>query len=828
MPEQDQCPIAGPASLAIRQSSPRGPFAARSDRMALDATNFSIVNASAAPCMVDGVTLDPLRRDPTGTGVDAGLRIDPGAPLPCPLAQAEAMTLLVHGDIPARPGAYATTARIMVKDDGGLAVPVSISVPASPLWGIGCMMLGLLLLGTVNLLAGEGSVKGRLHDALRARQDIHTLLESNPAPQSRQGDVDAMDHSFDTAIAMLGARRSLSMVDHRLTDAQAQLDAANKRADGLRADLAGRPRGAAEIDDVRHQWGALQSTLQQIAALPTTAAAQPSPGLAGKLDAFLLRYRTRLLRDPAVATGMEIGTELGRMDLQEAASEGDAARDLAINTSLWLRRSALVLNRALTGYRTAVIEAGWMVNSDTTLRDRAARDDMAPEGRAAILALLDKASAEMDGDAWLDEWGKAHALLDDAWTEQTRAVTTMQKRRVDELIADIDRQTDTADVTALQDQLQAAPKPHTLAMKQAGMTQVLALWRGHAAGMAEPAARASFVHRIDAIQAIVNSGKIMDALTPYRDMLNAWAAWNEHLVAQALDRLDHPRCVEIAADVQRSTAQIEATLRERPPGRQLEEWDRALDGIRLDLLREGPDAVTITPNCIQPVLDIDKRAIALSRALFAASVIDIPLPAATRLRLAQSSGVQTAIDMTQANKDQSRRLTLASATPAEERVVGRTLKFVIGGADPVWGASALVRVDFGDATPAFQTSAEAIRQGAQITHVYGVPKTVHLGLTVTAEGKKGAAPTLLGQGTETVLVAPSPVSAAQTVADEFVNLRFGLALAIAATVYFWRYHARTTVFGARGYDYVEAFALGFAVDAAVSNLPHAIAGFAAG
>lgn len=45
------------------------------------------------------------------------------------------------------------------------------------------------------------------------------------------------------------------------------------------------------------------------------------------------------------------------------------------------------------------------------------------------------------------------------------------------------------------------------------------------------------------------------------------------------------------------------------------------------------------------------------------------------------------------------------------------------------------------------------------------------------------------------------------------------------TVYYWRYHNRTTVFGARGYDYVEAFALGFAVDAAVSRLPQAIAGF---
>ncbi len=83
--------------------------------------------------------------------------------------------------------------------------------------------------------------------------------------------------------------------------------------------------------------------------------------------------------------------------------------------------------------------------------------------------------------------------------------------------------------------------------------------------------------------------------------------------------------------------------------------------------------------------------------------------------------------------------------------------------------------------------------------------------------------TALGAGTAPLFVLPSPVSAARQLADFFFNSRFILALAIAGIVYYWRFESRDRVFGARGFDYVEAFALGFTVDAAVSKLPAEIA-----
>jgi len=86
----------------------------------------------------------------------------------------------------------------------------------------------------------------------------------------------------------------------------------------------------------------------------------------------------------------------------------------------------------------------------------------------------------------------------------------------------------------------------------------------------------------------------------------------------------------------------------------------------------------------------------------------------------------------------------------------------------------------------------------------------------------------LGEGATTVLIAPSPISRAERVTDDFLSLRFAIALAIALVVYYWRFHSKTMIFGARSVDYAEAFALGFAANAAVANLPDALAKVLAG
>ncbi len=823
----EQCVIVGPASLVVRLTSPWGPFARKAATLRMRGQRFSIVNAGTEPCTLSPPAVGPVTLTQSGTTAEAELSVaaEPGG---ATLAPGASRHFVLAGAAPATPGAYATALRLAPDHGPPLAIPVSLNVAASAGWGILCMVCGLLVLGVINVLAGENVVKTRLRDALQARQDIHVLLEAHPAPESKAGDVDGMDHDFDAAIIVLGERRKLSILDHRKEEASRHLADALAASEELRKLFAGAPRGAAEIDDLQHELDGIKPLLQEIAELPGPQAGTTAPAdLSGKLDAFLIRYRQRMVRAPAAFLKAETNAELGRMQLDEAAAEGDAARDLAINTRLWLRRSAADLDRALRGYREMLVEAGWMLNTDRTMRDRAAHDDLAPGAAQKILAALDRAGALMDGTPSLDDFRQAHARLDDAWTEQVRGVTEMAKQRVAETIARTDQATDWSDVQKLTEQLQAMPPPHTPAMKQQGLMRILDLWQVHADDVTQPEARQSFSRQIAALRADVAAGRLLAVGQPYRTLLNDWTAWQTRQERDALDRLDHPRCLEYYADLQRNAAGIEASLRARPPGEDLQDWDRQLDQIRLDMQRHGPDAATVSTDCMAPLLQIGDHVSKLSGMILAATIADVPLPSATRIMLAGASGLQAAMDAVQFNMDHARILKISPLTPEAERVAGRAVTFTIGNMDPVWRASTTIRVDFDTAGPSFEASAEELDHGKQITHAYPVAATAHLRVTATALPKPGETKgELLGEGHATVLIAPSPVGAAQDLADAFFNLRFGLALLIASTVYYWRYQSRPTVFGARGFDYVEAFALGFAADAAVSNLPKFVAGIA--
>lgn len=100
-------------------------------------------------------------------------------------------------------------------------------------------------------------------------------------------------------------------------------------------------------------------------------------------------------------------------------------------------------------------------------------------------------------------------------------------------------------------------------------------------------------------------------------------------------------------------------------------------------------------------------------------------------------------------------------------------------------------------------------------------------MTVGAFGAEGARRPI-SQGEVVLDSTPASDVAARALADRFLSARFALAMLIALVVYYWRFHARPIVFGARGYNYVEAFAVGFAVNAAVAELPSTLARFIPG
>ena len=173
--EARQASLAGPDGVSLRQISCGGPFARRAAMMALRTRRIPVTNVSTAPVILQHCAIDPLR------GVDGMLApgaLSVGSVPSNPIGPAESAESTLTGTIPVRPGKYATTVRLLAASGDSLAIPVSLEVPSAAAWGILCMLLGLFLLGTVNLLQGEGAIRTTLHDALQARQDIHTVLEN--------------------------------------------------------------------------------------------------------------------------------------------------------------------------------------------------------------------------------------------------------------------------------------------------------------------------------------------------------------------------------------------------------------------------------------------------------------------------------------------------------------------------------------------------------------------------------------------------------------------------------------------------------------------------
>jgi hypothetical protein len=142
----------------------------------------------------------------------------------------------------------------------------------------------------------------------------------------------------------------------------------------------------------------------------------------------------------------------------------------------------------------------------------------------------------------------------------------------------------------------------------------------------------------------------------------------------------------------------------------------------------------------------------------------------------------------------------------------------------------LVAIDYGDRRPPDQLDADEVRKSGFV-HTYDTPLRGRLHVVAASAFRPGSmepADRVLGDGSLPSSVAESPIRLARALSDALLNLRFALALAISLLVYVWQFRMKEPTFGRRGFDYVRAFALGFAVEAAAWNLPEVLNKLAVG
>ena len=485
-----------PAQVTLAQRSLGGPFGRGT--LEVRRAKVPLVNGAAAPVTVTRVFLSPLADTRTGLaprGVETALSavVDKAA-----LDPGEATTIQIAGAVPARPGSY--TAQLLVATEAGQVaeVAVSVTVAAGAGWGIACMALGLLLLGILKLLTGAGEVQDKAREALRTRSEIHAWLQRDPPPQRRAEAVAEIDGYLDEAVRTLARPHSLSILDRRIQDANAALSAARDAVAKLRDVLAKVPPGSAEVTDLTEDWAALQERMRSLATLETAAAA-PEVGLAAHAAVLLRRAWEQVIGLPLQWIAVDLGPQLERVRLAQAAGETDRARAMALATRGWLRRAADDLDRRLALMMGLNLSAAGMVASDAWIRRLAAGDELPPAQRAALLDQLAAADAGLAAGGTLEDLAAAIRAVAEVETAAYRERAEALTIRVQTVAATAAAEMSSEFMDEAMADLRTIPHP-TTEQKAAALTRMLEVWRGRLGVIRDAEARTRMAAEIEAAE----------------------------------------------------------------------------------------------------------------------------------------------------------------------------------------------------------------------------------------------------------------------------------------------------------------------------------------
>ena len=798
--------LAGPGPVVLALRSGRGPFA-RAGSLPLASERVAVTNGGVVPIRVTGVAADPWLRVGRGTAA-AGAALQAEMDGEATVPPGGSLVLRLGGRVPAQPGSYQSTLRLVLDAGAPVAIPVRADVAARSAWGIGLTLLGLIAAGLLAGLGEEGAVADKLRDTLQRREATLRFAEAHWIDAERP-ELQAANRAWEAAVATLSRPRSVGWLDHRLEDAAGSLAEADALAAGLRQGAAGPGAADAVLAPALVPWQALQPQLRALGA-PT-----PSGPDTGRLDAVLNGVRERLVAAPARWLEAELTAQTVRLRLVAAAGEADAAWAEARASGRAMARAARAL---AAGQRLVMRQQAQLAFLGGTVAEieRGIADPALPAARReALAAALTAAWAELPPGAGLDRLLPFSRAVEAAATQLLTAAIEAERAAGEAAVRAVAAATERPPaVDAAMAAAQADPD-RSAGTKAAHLRAVLTAWQEALAPL-PPAERAPLLAQAAAMEAALARNDRDAAAAAYGLLEHGWADYGDRQVHAAAGGALQPFCDRYAAGLQRRLGYLDQLLRWEEAGPLVAEWDRQRDRVRLQLNRAPAGE-----GCLPALLAADTAASALNGDMIAAGANTSGVAAAVRAEALAGSGVGGA---------GPRRLAPRTDTPPGERSVGRPLRVAVDELDPDWGAGTAVRLDWGDGTPPWVGDAEQVRRTPP-THAYARPLAAPLravATLATAAAADRAEPAVIGEGAATLLIGPAPDSAARALADRFLTARFGVALFIALLIYSWRFQARDRVFGARPFDYAEAFALGFAVNAAVAELPAGLAKLALG
>lgn len=816
----------GPASLKIKVLSTRGPFAGRTANLPLSQSRFFFTNIGQHSLEIVEAVVDPLHHSETGIAAESSLAVEVGKQK---LAPGEHTMVTVSGLVPSAPSVYTSTLRITPKTGTPLATGIELIVKARSFWGFACILLGLMLVGIINTLDSESGIQGDLRRALLARQEVYDLIQQRPPPHRYALLVGNINRRLDATIAALQEPRTVSFVDYRATEALEQMQTTTALIADLRSALSAAPLGEIEITDLVKEWGRLQAVFKDLSNRFLTSD-PPASGdsLQQRLIAFNSLAAQRIL-GPLLASYMhDFPYQINRVKLLREAGRLHDAASQAVSVRRWMQRAADVVKQQvqLLAYFQQISANN--LATEIRIRKRLETTAIGAVQRAHIIELLEQAAATLKERFNWQAIQKVNQRILKAREELTRAeahavLTAAKKASVQE-----SKESSLEGVEAVLDQgakLKRNPNGKVVAEeKTAWLRRVATAWDERLSTLPKPVPQTMFTE-LEALKAAIESNNLNALSNHIKGLLDQWTDYSSKRAQLKIQSATIPLCLQLREDLFIDLEATRQVMRRLDANPNLLKWERQHDRL-LSKIKETPDRIEkIEPDCLETFTDLSTASFQLSNEVDNVMWNTALLPYETKRQIATELGTLLSPDTLHNLISNLRQLHINVQTHSDEIYEGRQVSFEIGNLNPTWGPGVMVAIDFGDDSQ--QTlSAETLQKTKSVMHVYKNARSVTITVKAAESFKPGTTEpigAILGEGELYQLsVAPSPVTAKRKLADNLFNVRFGLALLIAAVLYFGQFYTKKAVFGESRFDYVQALALGFAVSVAVNNLPQAI------
>jgi hypothetical protein len=820
--------LVGPDTIILRAVAGRGPLARAFEQLHLRPTRVRFVNTAAAPITITAATFDPAYDTTSGAAAEVALAAEVSGLAPVP---GEPVTVALHGRVPARAGIYRSNLRLAVVGGEPSVTPLEIRVSVHPAWGFACLMLGLLLVGLDALLESESDLRRQRHDALQLRQQVHETLAQVPAPLVSALPVAVIDREIDQALVLLGQGRSWSFVDRRVAEAKLHLDAAQSQADTMQGSVAGHAIGAADSASLEQRWKELHGIFTELA--------RQFPVSVPTGDTFAERFETYnawvaqcVLAPWLDQAGIRFPYDLARVQLLYAAGRDTEAANLANTTRRGMQRSAdSVREQAelLAFYRRTSIDN---LMTEQRLRLHLASALISPERRVSITRTLDEAVALLRPPYASDMGRRVNLRIEESVTEMFRAEQEVALAAVAAARAREEAEDSIESIQAIIDRGATLPRgadgriaPEA---KFAWLQQVAGEWRIRLAGFPEPNPP-GLLAALEGFEQAIAGRNTNDISARLRTLTDRWQGYSTERARAMINQAVAPFCLSLRERIFAGIMAIRGNLQELGAHPQLKQWENQLEALRMKAAATPESVERMHVGTLDELSALYTSVSGFSNEVSSAQWDRIALTPSARRWLVDQLGDMLTKSTRENLLGAVRVLRIDVLTPFDEQYAGREFRFQIMNLDPAWKHGVQLRLEFGDGATQILNS-EELAQNSAFTHAYARQgryrlRACAIPCVVPAQG--GEPPDVLGATPEQpqpLEVAASPVSSAARWADAFLNTRHGLALLIAVALYFWRFQAKTTTFGASALDYAQAFSLGIAASLAVNKLPDVIAG----